>query len=400
MIFKKLGPGMLYAGAAIGVSHLVQSTKAGALYGTAFLGVIILANILKYPFFEFGVRYASVTRQSLLDGYKKLGNWAIPLFIVATISTMFTVQAAVTIVTAALFEEVFGLNIPLYMWSLILLMSCAILLIIGKYNTLDKLIKWVIIILAILLIITLIAAFLNPENQLSSKPFDLGNETDLLFFIALVGWMPAPFDITVWNSVWTKEKSKSTNRTLKEALFDFKIGYWGTTILACFFMLLGGLMMFNTGEELSNKGTIFAGQVINLFTNNLGSWSYYFIAIASMLTMFSTTITCYDAFPRSLAEISKKQNNKIAYWTWLVILGIGVLVLLSFFSTSMGEMIQIATLISFVSAPILGIMNLLVVTHKNFPKNHQPSLLLKILSWLGIIFLVGFTFYYLYNKIT
>ena len=26
---KKLGPGLLFAGAAIGVSHLVQSTKAG-----------------------------------------------------------------------------------------------------------------------------------------------------------------------------------------------------------------------------------------------------------------------------------------------------------------------------------------------------------------------------------
>ena len=29
-ILKKLGPGLLFAGAAIGVSHLVQSTKAGA----------------------------------------------------------------------------------------------------------------------------------------------------------------------------------------------------------------------------------------------------------------------------------------------------------------------------------------------------------------------------------
>ena len=27
-----LGPGLLYAGAAIGVSHLVQSTRAGAMF--------------------------------------------------------------------------------------------------------------------------------------------------------------------------------------------------------------------------------------------------------------------------------------------------------------------------------------------------------------------------------
>jgi hypothetical protein len=30
---QSLGPGLLFAGAAIGVSHLVQSTKAGAEFG-------------------------------------------------------------------------------------------------------------------------------------------------------------------------------------------------------------------------------------------------------------------------------------------------------------------------------------------------------------------------------
>ena len=35
---KKLGPGLLFAGAAIGVSHLVQSTRAGADFGWGLLG--------------------------------------------------------------------------------------------------------------------------------------------------------------------------------------------------------------------------------------------------------------------------------------------------------------------------------------------------------------------------
>ena len=34
---KKLGPGLLFAGAAIGVSHLVQSTRAGADFGWGLL---------------------------------------------------------------------------------------------------------------------------------------------------------------------------------------------------------------------------------------------------------------------------------------------------------------------------------------------------------------------------
>ena len=45
------GPGLLWAGSAIGVSHLVQSTRAGATAGFALAGVIVFALALKYPFF-------------------------------------------------------------------------------------------------------------------------------------------------------------------------------------------------------------------------------------------------------------------------------------------------------------------------------------------------------------
>ena len=70
--YKMLGPGLLYAGAAIGVSHLVQSTRAGAEFGYGLIWAVLLANFLKYPFFEIGQRYAASTGKSLLDGYQAL----------------------------------------------------------------------------------------------------------------------------------------------------------------------------------------------------------------------------------------------------------------------------------------------------------------------------------------
>ena len=73
-IISKLGPGLLFAGAAIGVSHLVQSTRAGADFGWGLLWVLVLVNFFKYPFFEFGARYALANGESLLDGYMKLGK--------------------------------------------------------------------------------------------------------------------------------------------------------------------------------------------------------------------------------------------------------------------------------------------------------------------------------------
>ena len=66
-LFKTLGPGLLFASTAIGVSHLVQSTRAGAEYGLIMLVFVLLATIFKYPFFEFGSRYANITGTNLLD---------------------------------------------------------------------------------------------------------------------------------------------------------------------------------------------------------------------------------------------------------------------------------------------------------------------------------------------
>ena len=49
-ILRRLaGPGLIFTGSAIGTSHLVQSTRAGAMFGVALLGVIVLSTLLKYP---------------------------------------------------------------------------------------------------------------------------------------------------------------------------------------------------------------------------------------------------------------------------------------------------------------------------------------------------------------
>ena len=50
-LIKKLGPGLLFAGAAIGVSHLVQSTRAGADFSFGLIWALALSTLFKYPFF-------------------------------------------------------------------------------------------------------------------------------------------------------------------------------------------------------------------------------------------------------------------------------------------------------------------------------------------------------------
>jgi Mn2+ and Fe2+ transporters of the NRAMP family len=66
---QSLGPGILLAGACIGGSHLMSSTTAGARFGFALVGLILLTNLLKYPFLLVGSRFTAATGQSLLEGF-------------------------------------------------------------------------------------------------------------------------------------------------------------------------------------------------------------------------------------------------------------------------------------------------------------------------------------------
>ena len=410
-LFKVLGPGLLYAGAAVGVSHLVQSTRAGANYGFDLVWILILANIIKYPFFEFAPRYASATGKSLIDGYNKIGKWAVTLYALLTISTMFTIQAAVTIVTAGIVGNVFGINLDPVTLSGLILLTTMIVLMIGRYAILDKLIKFVIILLASSTIVAVIICLgkgfnPNPENI---QQFSWINKLDIFFLIAFIGWMPAPIDVTVWQSLWANAKAKNLGfkPNLKEALLDFKIGYIGTAFLAICFLTLGALVIYGSGEELSPKGVVFADQLINMYTTSIGSWAYLLIAIAAVTTMFSTTLTCLDAYPRVMKPLTLLLFPKVkqiksrfdwSSWFWIILVASGALILMSLLSSSMRTMVDIATTLSFITAPILAFLNYKVVTNIKMPEEAKPRKWLRVYAQIGIVFLGVFTVFYLVWK--
>ena len=383
-IFKSLGPGLLFAGAAVGVSHLVQSTRAGANFGFGLLWVLLLATIFKYPFFQFGPRYAAATGETLLDGYKKLGNVVLAISFAISFLTMFIIQAAVTIVTAGLAINIFG-TFDLFTWSVLITISSMIILLVGKYKLLDGLMKYVILLLTICTLFAVTAALLKNNQAFSFEQVIPKGTIEITFLIAFLGWMPTSLDISIWQSIWSVEKEKISHQkiTPKQAIFDFNVGYIGTIFLAACFLILGALVMHNSEQSFSNKGGVFAGQLIELYTKNLGNFAYVFIAIAALTTMFSTTITALDASPRAMSKANKllfPTKIKLNYWFWIVVLSLGTFIILKYFSDNMGLMVKIGTILSFLTAPFYAILNYILITGKHTPKEHRPSIYLKILS--------------------
>lgn len=395
---KNLGPGLIFAGAAIGVSHLVQSTRAGADFGLGLLWALLVVNFFKYPFFQYGPRYAAATGESLLDGYNKLGKGILSVYFILNIATMFTIQAAVTIVTAGLASSLFGTFFSITTWSVIILAICICLLILGQYKLLDGLMKIIIIILSLSTIVAVTMALINTTSPMSFTQVLPKNSLEIGFLIAFMGWMPAPLDVSVWHSLWAIEKQKDLNDfTPKSALFDFNVGYIATLFLGIGFLLLGALVMFNSGEVFSHLAGQFASQLINMYTSSIGNWAFIIIGIAAFTTMFSTTLTTLDASPRVMVKTTSLLFKKytLNYTFWIAVLSIGTISIFIFFASEMGVLIKIATILSFITAPFYAIINYKLICSKHTPKDWQPSTKMDVLSVLGIIFLIGFSLWYL-----
>jgi Mn2+/Fe2+ NRAMP family transporter len=405
-LLKNLGPGLLFASMAIGTSHLVLSTKAGAQYGWFMIIPIILANVLKYPFFEFGIRYTNVTGKSIIEGYRNRGKGHLGLYAFITLATSLATPAALCAVTAGLLINLFGIeSVSLATVTVGIFIFNSTILIIGKYNFLETTLKFIIPILFASLLVTTVLVI--NEGQVVAitnfEPPKVFDEMGILFLITLIGWMPTAVEASSWLSLWTLEKYKVNNSkpSLKEALQEFKFGYFLTAILAIFFLTIGCMTLYGSGTELSGNAVIFADQVVQLFTTHIGNWAYIFIAVSALATMFSTCLTAHDALARvsidivtKLSEESKNFSSKKHYATGIILISLISIIVLYAFNANMGLILATATAISFVFAPIVGYMNLKNVMSNDLPEVNRPKKGLQLLTYTGIFFLSLLAVYY------
>jgi Mn2+/Fe2+ NRAMP family transporter len=399
-VFRKTaGPGLLFAAAAIGVSHLVQSTRAGAEYGFELVWAIILANLFKWPFFEFGSRYAAATGESLIQGYMRIGKWALWIYILITLGSMFAVTAAVSFVCAGLFGNLLGTELSVDLLAAIIFAICMVILLFGKYKLLDSTIK---IVGFVLLISTLVATTIalsssGAEVPESFTPKDAYSASGILFIIALMGWMPSAIDLAAWNSIWTIERQKLSGyrASVRQTILEFNIGYSLSAGLSICFLILGSVTMYGSGEEFSDSGVAFAGQIVSIFTETLGEWSYWIISISAFSVMFSTVLTVFDGYSRSISHSFEMLVPKLKQFQWdevfwIVVIGVGSYFVIAEYKSKLTSMVDFATTLSFVIAPVFAGLNYYLLKSKHTPKQHRPRGFINLISILGLIFLSGF----------
>ena len=396
--FKAFGPGILMASAAIGGSHIVASTQAGALYGWKLAIIVILVNIFKYPFFRFGTQYTLENGHSLVEGYEEKGKIYLWVFFIINIFSAVINVAAIGILTAAILANILPASLGLSINALttIVLIGSLAMLVFGGYKLLDSSSKFIVISLTVATIVAVVIALFKKHtmapNFVEPSPWKLAA---LPFIVSLMGWMPAPIEISAINSMWTVEKQQEMKVPHKIAMLDFNVGYAVTTILAFVFLALGALIQYGTGTAIKGASAAYIAQFIKMYASVIGNWSGLLIAFIAFMCIFGTTITVVDGYSRANAEclrlILKQKEVKTSHFNiWMTATVAIAMVIVFKFAGNVAAMMNFAMIFSFVSAPVYSYLNFSLVKDKN-----RLPVWLWFLSVAGLIYLIGFTLFFL-----
>ena len=393
--FAALGPGIVMASAAVGGSHIIASTQAGAIYGWELVSIVILANLFKYPFFRFGVQYTLDTGNTLLEGYRQKGQFYLWLFLALNIFATVINTAAVGLLTAAILTFILPIPLPMPVLSSLVIVVITGILLLGKYRLLDSLSKIIMIALTVTTVSAVVIAFMRngmqgvaPADFVAPSPWELSK---LAFLVALMGWMPAPIEISAINSMWVVAKRRLTKVSYQDGLFDFNVGYIGTAILAVVFLALGALVQFGSPETVEMVGGKYIAQLINMYASTIGEWARLLIAVIAFMCMFGTTITVIDGYSRTNVEslrllLGKRESTVRTLNIAMVLAAASGLAIIFYFNNAVGPMLKFAMIASFVSAPVFAWLNLSLT----MKAKHSVKGGLLWLSFIGLFYLTAF----------
>ncbi|MGY0617187.1 NRAMP family divalent metal transporter [Vibrio sp. FJH11] len=395
-LFRSLGPGILMASAAVGGSHLVASTKAGAIYGWQLAALILLVNFFKYPFFRAGVQYTMGTGNTLVEGYSKLGRHYLWVFLFLSVVSAIINTAALLMFSASLLGYFIPFSLSMASLSMIVIATCLLILFAGHYKALDTLSKVIMSVLTIATLLAVAIAFGNPVEQVANfEPPSPWTIAAIGFIVVTMGWMPAPIEISCLTSAWLKRQASVQEVTPRSALFDFNVGYIGTAILAIVFLALGSLMLHGSGVELKSSGVGFSHQLVGLYASTIGEWSRYLIAVIAFFCIFGSTITVIDGYSRVISDSQRllrsqpDANPKVTSAIMLVVslVALGIVI---FWASALLPMLNFAMILAFMTTPFFALLNYILVSKTDLPKPLAVGRKLKWLSIAGLIYLFSF----------
>lgn len=408
---------MLLAATSIGASHLLMSPEAGARFEYQLVWLVLLVHLLKYPAFECAPRWVAATGTSLLEAYERAPGpkrWAIWLGLADMTIQAIGLIAALVGLTASFCVAALG-TFDLRVWSLLLTALLLTLLAAGHYRWL----RGVNLALLALLAVGTTIAFAGALPPLAAVP-ELVTPAlptgSLILVSAILGFMPTSVAVSIWQSLWALEHGRfrdtpddsttnddtarrSRRQLLADGLFDLRVGYGFSAILAVLFVCLGAVLLHPRG--LVPEGPDVAVVLSRLYTlvfqeYGLGEGIRQLVLMMAFAALFTTCYTMMDGFPRSFVAARRVLRGHPSYggrvdrvyWTFLLTVTFGGMAILSLVPDP-AWLVKAVGAFGLVFSPVYYVLNLWAVTRLVEDPDLRPGKVTSALAIAGILAMVG-----------
>lgn len=324
----KFGPGAMVTAAFIGPGTITTCSLAGANFGYALLWGMVFSIIATIVLQEMSARLGIITRQGLGEALRKqFSSRASRIF------TAILVISAITIGNAA-FEtgNILGASIGLQslfetndqsikFFAPILGIVSFILLFIGSYKLIEK----VLIALVILMSLTFLTTAIIISPQLSELFRGMFIPTvpkgSVLALVGLIGTTVVPYNLFLHSSA-VQERWKSPG-DIPEARLDISVSVILGGLISIAIVVTSAVAFFGTNNTIVNASDL--GLQLEPL---LGRWAKYFIGAGLFAAGISSAITAPLAAAYATTGILgwKRDLKSLRFrLVWIFILAVGVL---------------------------------------------------------------------------
>lgn len=427
--FKVIGPGFIWAAAAIGSGELIIASKVGSEYGLAFVWALWLGVWLKYWIQKGILDLTILTGKPVVElwhgkRFGKLSSWYwLVFFILNATGVAGLVGLSATIMHAL----IPFLNVTV--WAIILTGTIIALAYFQNYGALEKTMLAFCAVLAVGVIATAILAHPAPRDLFAwALP---GNSAAMLVFLSLLGWGAGSGpDLMLPYSWWVTEKGYHTlsvnqgaerladatepdavlavKRWLVIAKWDTIFGYVAAGVVASVFMIAGA-------EVLRPRGIVVDGMAVlsnlaTIFTSTFGSWAFYIFMIPAFAAIFSTALGVFDGGRIAIAHIARRLMGLPTLapevirgnaWYRVALILFSIVPLVLFLAVKQPVLLVItAGAISAIAMPVLA-LQIFWSLYKDIPARFRPSIFALsnlVLAAAVYVFFTGQALYVLAGK--
>ncbi|MFY1636234.1 Nramp family divalent metal transporter [Solwaraspora sp. WMMB335] len=428
--FRYIGPGILWALAALATGELLFTPRVGAQYGYTLMWALVAVLALKlFVTREIG-RYSVVTGRRLLTGLAGLPGprgWAI--WVILLPQLVVGIAAIAGIASAAGSAVAIAVPGPIQLWTGVVIAAAAGLVLFGHYAG----VEWVSRILGIGLAVGAVVAAIQvgPDLGEAAAGFVPVPPDDLVVaeILPWLGFLSNGAAGLMWYSYWITAKGvgmagapaderpdprdldggqiAQVRGWLRTMTLDSTFAVVGVAVITVAFLVLGAELLRPEGVVPAEADV--ARDLTRLFSEVFGSVGFWLMVVGLVSAFWTATLTNIDGWQRLYTDgVRRLLPARLVdrRWTRPVVIGrsavVGWLAALPFavFLIS-GDPVTLLTLAGSIEAVHIPLVAALVLwlNRRTVPPALRAGPIATALVVTAVAFFTGFAGYYLWQQI-